>query len=79
MPPPPPLSSLANVPELVEVLRAHAAPIAPPLRSKFFELVDRELGNVREIGPGILTRTCARVQREFVAIPDAARPLDGRR
>jgi hypothetical protein len=35
---------LALTEELIEIVRRYAAPIPPPARSRFYELVDRKLG-----------------------------------
>jgi hypothetical protein len=55
--PPSPPSPFADAPELIEIIRSAALPIAPAARPKFYELVDRELGNVRDLGPGLVART----------------------
>jgi hypothetical protein len=75
---PPPASPLAAMPELAAIIKQFAAPLQLAARSKFYELVDRELGG-HELGPGILARVCREVQRGFVAVPDHAPPVEGRR
>jgi hypothetical protein len=57
-----------------------AQPIPPAARSRFYEKVDRALCGEGELGAGVVARTCARVQRDFiVAVPDAPPVVDGRR
>jgi hypothetical protein len=63
MPRSPPPSSLADVAELAAIIRSHAALLAPAARSRFYELVDRELGGGCVIGPGLLARVRARSAR----------------
>jgi hypothetical protein len=41
--------------ELVTIIKTYAAPIPPPARSRFYEMVDRALGK-RELGAGIVAR-----------------------
>ena len=40
----------------------------PAARSRFYEAVDRKLGAC-ELGPGIVARACAEVQRVFIVAP----------
>ena len=47
-----PSRSLADVPEMIEIVRAYAAPIPSPARPRFYELVDRELGNAPDSRTG---------------------------
>jgi hypothetical protein len=70
-------SAFAFHDEFVAIVRAAAAPLPPSARSKFYELVDRELGT-RELGPGLVARVCREVQR-FIAVDDATSSIDGRR
>jgi hypothetical protein len=69
MPRPPPPLSLADVPELTEVLRSYAAPIPAAARARFYELVDCALRGEGELGIGSVSRVCAKAQREFVVTP----------
>ena len=71
-------SPLAMVPELAEIIRQHALPIAPAKRSRFYELVDRELSG-SELGPGIVARACRKAQKEFIAAPEPKAASDDRR
>jgi hypothetical protein len=73
-----PPSTLADVPELVEVLRSYAAPLLPAARPRFFEAVDRAIAG-SELGAGILSRVCAEQQRKFLAADDPRPVVDGRR
>jgi hypothetical protein len=68
MPRPAPTSSLADLPELAEIIRSYAAPLAPVARSRFYEAVDRKLDG-HELGPGIVVRVCAEVQKSFLTAP----------
>jgi hypothetical protein len=60
---PPP--SFADASELIEIVRAHAAPLPPAFRSAFLERVD-ELRSETEIGVGTVARVCAVAQKMFV-------------
>jgi len=73
-----PTSPLTDLPELAEIIRSYAAPLAPAARNRFYEEVDRELGGGCVLGPGLLARVCAKIQRQFVAIPDGKPVVDGR-
>jgi hypothetical protein len=78
MPRPPPVPSPADAAELGAIIRRYAAPLAPAARSRFYVEVDRELGNAPVLGPGLVARTCAKIQRKFVAILDGKPVVDGR-
>jgi hypothetical protein len=54
--------------ELVAILRAAAAPIAPAARSRFYEAVDRALVGL-EPGPGNYARICAELQPKLLNAP----------
>ena len=54
--------------ELSAVLTA-AQPLAPDLRDAFLHAVARALQG-REIGPGLVARTCAELQRQFFDPPN---------
>jgi hypothetical protein len=54
-------------------------PIPPPARRRFYEAVGRALRDETELGPGSVARACTRAQRDFIAVPDAPRAIDGRR
>ena len=58
---------LSAVPESVAILRRYAEPIAPALRSRFYEAVDRAL--VGEPGQGSYARACREVQPRFLVAP----------
>jgi hypothetical protein len=79
MPRSPSALTVADVDELAAIIRSHAKPIPAPARQRFYEAVDDALDGVGELGPGIVARVCARVQRQFVAVPDAPPVVDGRR
>jgi hypothetical protein len=59
---------LALTEELVEIVRTYAAPIAPSMRPRFYEMVDRKLREC-ELGAGIVARVCAEVPKEFIIAP----------
>jgi hypothetical protein len=59
--------------------RAAAQPIPAPARPAFFEAIDKALGGGCVLGAGLVARTCAEVQRRFIAVPDAPPVVDGRR
>lgn len=65
--------------ELIEIVRAAAAPIPPVARSRFYEAVDRLLRGEPVLGPGAVSRACRKAQAEFIAAPDAPPVVDGRR
>jgi hypothetical protein len=75
----PPASSLSDLPELVEIVRQYAAPLAPAARPAFYEAIDKALGGACVLGAGAVARVCREVQRRFVAIPDGKPVVDGRR
>jgi hypothetical protein len=77
MPRSPPASSLADLPELAEIIRSYAAPLAPPVRNRFYEEVDRELGAGCVLGAGLVARVCARVQRQSSRCPTRRRSSTG--
>jgi hypothetical protein len=66
------------VPELAEIIRRHALQIAPAMRSRFYEPVDRAIAG-SELGPGSVARACREVQKEFIAAPEPKAAIDGRR
>jgi hypothetical protein len=63
---------------LIEIVRAHAAPLRPGARARFLEEVDRRLAGADMLGPGSLARICREVQRAFV-YGEAPRPAGVRR
>jgi len=69
MSPMPPLALTDD--QLSAVLRA-AEPLPPCDRGAFLEDVARELAG-RELGDGIVARTCHEVQRRYWRAPDLAR------
>lgn len=73
-PMPRPPSSLADLPELAEIIRSYAAPLAPAARGRFYQEVDRELGGGCVLGAGVVARACAKIQRQFVAVQTGSRP-----
>jgi hypothetical protein len=77
MPSPP--SFLTLHAELSAIIRDAAAPLLPGVRSRFYEAVDRELGNAPDLGPGVVARACAKIQRQFVTAEAAPPVVDGRR
>jgi hypothetical protein len=71
------LHSLADVPELAEILRSFAEPLPRHARARFYEAVCAEFDSRGEpMGPGSLNRICRSVQHQFLIAP-TARPLDG--
>ena len=58
--------------ELDSVLAA-ARPLSIELRDPFLHAVARELQSCRELGPGVVHRVVAQVQREFFDPPDLDR------
>jgi hypothetical protein len=71
--------SFPDLPELAAIVRTAALAIPAPARGRFLEAVDRELTGQGELGPGLVSRMCAKIQRQFVAVPDAPPAVDGRR
>jgi hypothetical protein len=63
--------------ELDAVLTA-ARPIAVERRDAFLQAVAGELKGCREIGPGVVHRVCADVQRAFFDPPQFATGAPGR-
>jgi hypothetical protein len=57
--------------QLDAILRA-AGPLPPDLRAPFLEDVARALAG-RELGDGIVARTCAEVQKRYWKAPDLSR------
>lgn len=54
--------------ELQTVMSA-AAPLQPHQRDQFLREVASELSRHLEIGPGIVSRTCSRLQRQHINAP----------
>ena len=54
--------------QMSQVLRS-AQPLSPSARSAFLLDVAREL-NGRELGDGIVARTCAEIQKRYFDVPD---------
>ena len=75
----PPSTPVALEADLIEIVRFAAAPIPPPARSWFYEVVDRLLRSKPVLGPGSVARACRRAQREFITSIDPAKVTDGHR
>jgi hypothetical protein len=50
-----------------------ATPLAVEVRSEFVRAVAAVLATSPEIGPGVVFRTCAEVQRQYFSPPDLSR------
>ena len=50
-----------------------AAPLASHSRQYFLEDVARSLGDLPELGDGVVARTCAEVQKRYWRAPDLSR------
>jgi hypothetical protein len=46
-----------------------ARPLSPQQREIFFERVAAELGVLPVLGPGLVARVCAKIQRELIDPP----------
>jgi hypothetical protein len=57
--------------QMTAVLRA-AGPLPPDLRAPFLEAVAQALAG-RELGDGIVARTCAEIQKRYWKAPDLSR------
>lgn len=66
-----PLLKLSDA-ELDAVLAA-ARPLAVELRDPFLRAVATALEGSKVLGPGVVARTCAELQKEFFSPPDFAR------
>src|SRR5262245_6851386 len=63
--------------ELSAVMAA-ARPLDPDLRDPFLRAVASALQGKAEIGPGVVARTCAELQRQFFDPPDLGRASVGK-
>jgi hypothetical protein len=63
----PPLSLSDS--ELQTLIEA-ASPLAPDRRAEFLQTVAAELGKHRELGEGLVARTCREAQRKVFAPPN---------
>ena len=54
----------------LDIVFRMAAPLPDVDRAAFLEDVARELGELREIGDGIVARTCAQVQQKYWHPPE---------
>jgi len=71
----PSASLFAYAPELAAIIKTAAAPLLPGFRSKFYEIVDRNLRDERELGPGAVFRACVRAQRELTVAIDKSKVI----
>jgi hypothetical protein len=53
----------------LRIVLDNAQPLAPEDRSKFLEAVAVELAKYRELGPGVVSRTCRELQKRHFAPP----------
>ena len=60
----------------LDAVMAAARPLQVELRDPFLHAVARELQGCRELGPGLVHRVVAQVQREFFDPPDFSRAKD---
>ena len=65
-----PIRPLRLTDDQLDIVFRMAAPLPDVDRSAFLEDVARELGGLREIGDGIVARTCAQVQRKYWRPPE---------
>jgi hypothetical protein len=63
--------------ELTAVM-AHARPLDPDLRDPFLRSVANALQGQAVIGPGVVARVCAEMQRQFFTPPDLSVGAAGR-
>jgi hypothetical protein len=75
VPPMPPIRLSDS--ELDAVLAA-ARPLDVRMRDAFLQRVASELGRCGELGPGVVHRVCAEVQREYFDPPQFATGASGR-
>jgi hypothetical protein len=54
----------------LDAVMAAARPLDVRMRDAFLQRVASELGRCGEIGPGVVYRVCAQVQREHFSPPD---------
>jgi hypothetical protein len=67
----PPILRLTD--DELDAIMAAARPLDPDLRDPFLRAVATALQGNAEIGPGVVARTCAELQREFFHPPDLSR------
>jgi hypothetical protein len=63
--------------ELGAVMSA-ARPLDPDLRDPFLRAVANALQGYAVVGPGVVARTCAELQRQFFRAPDLSAGAPGR-
>ena len=54
----------------LDAVMAHARPLDPDLRDPFLRSVSNALQGQTVIGPGVVARVCAEMQRQFFRPPD---------
>lgn len=62
----------------LQIVMSAAAPIRPADRDQFLRDCASELSKFEVIGPGIIARVAAKVQREHMNPPRSGRPSEGK-